>query len=171
MRYQHSTLMLAAAILIGCGDAQTTTAPTISPGTPTVTGPSTLNGTVVANQSQELLPALELRLADGSLIGLTGSGSLALASVVGAQVQISGLEYGDSMVDVQRFLVLSVGGQDVSDGILMVSDDGSYSLHLTSGGSRVVTDPPAELTAYLGERVWLVEADGAAPEAFGVIHA
>jgi hypothetical protein len=67
------------------------------------------------------------------------------------------------------------------DGILIAQYDGSgqdlvggtllgYALQLTRGGLIALTDPPADLIAHLGERVWVTGDPNAAPTAFGFIQ-
>jgi hypothetical protein len=44
-----------------------------------------------------------------------------------------------------------------------------YALQLTRGGSVTLTDPPADLIAHLGQRVWVIGSLDGPPTAFGTI--
>ncbi len=167
---RRSAVFVLAAILAGCGDSQSSTAPAVSAGPPISSASQTLRGTVILDPTHRVLPALDLLLPDGGLIGLDGDAALPLASVIGAEVEVVATASGDSMVEVQRFVVVSVDGQSVSDGILELNEDGAYTIRLTSGGTRDVVDPPEGLIEHVGERVWLAAEDGATPQAFGVIR-
>ena len=171
MKRRHAVLGLAAALLTGCSDVQTPVGPVRTEGTQPVTTAQTLHGTVILDPAHRVQPALGLLLDDGTVIGLDGQEAQALASVIGATVEVQAAPSGDSIVDVQRFIVLTVDGKDVSDGILQLTDDGTYSLQLTAGGTRAVVNPPDALAAHVGERVWLTQDDGSGPQAFGVIQA
>ena len=106
--------------------------------------------------------------ADGTSIGLTGDQADALYAVVNADVEIDGLLDETSEMFVERFLVLAVGGEAVSDGVLDLTQDG-FILRLTSGGDRTVIDPPDELQLHLGDRVWIAGPAESSPTAFGII--
>jgi hypothetical protein len=82
---------------------------------------------------------------------------------------------------VSDFVVRSVEGAPAMDGILVARYDESgqdliggtligYGLQLTRGGTIALTDPPADLVAHLGERVWVTGDPTAAPAAFGFIQ-
>jgi hypothetical protein len=175
MKRSHFFFVIAAAVLGGCSSADQTTSPVIGP---SVTPPSrpaaqTLRGTVVSTPTQEILPQLSLRIDDGTLIGLIGPEAAALVSVVGADVEVVGttptdLLINQGLVEVERFVVLSVGGSNVSDGVLELID-GAYSLDLTTGGRRELADPPTDLADHVGERIWLTMADDGSPLTYGVI--
>jgi hypothetical protein len=177
MKRFHALLMIAAAMLAGCDKTDRTSSGSITGITPHPAAPAeqTLRGIVVPNAAQEIEPRLALKLDDGTLIGLMGGAAAPLASVVGAQVEITGTAPNDliadaTLIEVDRFKVLSVGGTMVSDGTLVLID-GAYSLHLIGGGSRDVPDPPEGLTDHVGERVWLSVADDGSPLFYGVIRA
>jgi hypothetical protein len=78
---------------------------------------------------------------------------------------------------VADFLVRRVDGAEVMDGVVTAlhlqdeieGDVIGYALSLTRGSLVPLMDPPAELIAHVGERVWIAEtADGQA-SAFGII--
>jgi len=170
MKRSHAVFVLAAAMLIGCSDAEKSTAPSFIPATSTPTSSVTLRGTVILNPNQAINPMFDLRLDDGTLIGLAGADALALNSVVGANIEVVGLEIGDSTVEVQQFLVTAVGGRDVADGILERTESGTYALRLTSGGTLDIANPSDDLIAHVGERIWMAADDGGAAQSFGVIQ-
>jgi hypothetical protein len=169
MKRSHIVCVLAAVVLAGCSDARPLPSSPTFGGQPAAATTETIRGTVVLNPFQEILPMLDLRLDDGTFVGLTGTESQALASVIGADVEIVGTSATEAMVEVRSFLVLRVNGTDVNDGVLEINEDG-YALRLTTGGIRMVNDPPAELILHVGERVWLDQPDDGPPRAFGVIH-
>jgi hypothetical protein len=167
-----ASMMVAATMLAGCRDDRDTTAPTTRLISPGPAAHQTLVGTV-EDSEQRLYPRFVLRMDDGTSIGLDGTAALPLASVIGAQVQVDGAFDGDSAFEIDRFVVLAVGGTPVLDGVLEADDDGAYMLRLTTGGDRMIIDPPADLIAHIGERVWLTQMqdDGSGAIAFGVIRA
>ena len=87
----------------------------------------------------------------------------------------------DGALEVNDFVVRSVEGAPAMDGILVARYDDTvqdimpaaligYALQLTRGGTIALTDPPADLVAHLGERVWVTGDPTAAPTAFGFIQ-
>lgn len=170
MKCSHAVFVLAAAMLIGCSDAQTPTVPVNTGVAAQPTAMRQLTGTVIADPTHRVNPAFDLLLDDGTMIGLNGEQAQSLGSVVGATVEIKATQSGDAMLEVQQFLVLSIGGRDVSDGILELTEDGTYSLRLTVGGALTIVDPPDDLTQYVGQRLWIQTTDNGQPQAFGVIH-
>ena len=176
MKRSYSLVLIAAAILSGCNKADRVTSPETTGFTPIPRAATqTLRGTVIQNPTQEILPQLALKLDDGSEVGLVGQGAAALASVLGAQVEVSGsaptdFVIAEAAIDVDRFVVLSVGGTDVSDGTLTYVADGVYALNLTSGGTRQIIDPAGALAEYVGDRLWLALADDGSPMKFGIIQ-
>ena len=113
---------------------------------------------------------LALRIEDGTEIALTGDQTGLLATLVGDGVEASGTLDDVGTLTVQRFVLLTVGGESVKDGVLEMTEDG-FVLDLTTGGFRGVVDPPTELQQHVGDRVWIAGPDGEAPTAFGVIRA
>ena len=175
MKRSSAVFAIAAVVLVGCNRGDQPTSPVFGPGTIPATRPATqtLRGTVVANATQKILPQFSLQIDDGTLIGLIGTETASLVSVVGAEVEVVGSTPNDilldqALVDVQRFVVLSVQGSQVSDGILELID-GAYSLDLTTGGRRELADLPTDLTDHIGERIWLTMADDGSPLIYGVI--
>jgi hypothetical protein len=168
-----STLIAACFVAsTSCSDASTSTSPG-GQAAPEAPAPlTTLDGKVhlMPTRANNIL----LTLADGEDVVLDGSAAAALANVENADVEVRGQWSADIFV-VSDFLVRQVDGADVLDGVLMavqVEDDGAvigYALNLTRGSVVPLTNPPAELTSHVGERVWVAEtADGQAG-AFGII--
>ena len=115
-----------------------------------------------------------LSMGDGE-VPLSGAGSAGLASVENAEVEVRGLWNNDTFA-VADFLVRRVGGSDVMDGVLIalygqeIQGDGlGYALSLTRGSIVPLADPPAELIAHVGERVWIAESAEGQASAFGII--
>ena len=138
---------------MGCSDIPSTTEIAVSPA---ISSPrlATVAGTVMTNSAGYKGTALMLRLDDGSTIGLTGDQAAAMYSVVDAQVEVDGQIDGTSMMLVQRFIVTSVGGQPVLDGVLDLTPDG-FILRLTRGGDRGVMGASDDLQQIIGDRLCL----------------
>lgn len=169
MRYQHLSFVVAAATLIGCGDSSEPTQiarPTITP----TSRAATLIGTVVQNTTDRSGALLALHQEDGTETALTGAEAGTMATVIGDDVEVSGTIDDVGQLTVQRFVLLAVGGQQVLDGVLEMTDDGGFTLDLTIGGFMPVADPPTELQQYVGDRVWISGLDGQTPMTFGVIR-
>ena len=177
MSRSPALILITAAMLAGCGTDRTTSPGGGTPITTPTTPPSTqtMRGTVIDNSTRGAAAAFWLQLDDGTQIGLVGGGATPLASVIGAQVEVVGvtptdLITSDPLIEVQSFLVFSVAGADVSDGVVQFIDD-VYSLKLTRGGYREIDSPPADLAGYVGDRIWLTMGDDGSPLTFGVIQA
>jgi hypothetical protein len=179
MKRSHSSLIvIAAALLVGCNAADRATSPDYSSGITPPPGPTTqmLQGTVVANPTSGGYPMFSIRLADGGVVGLLGDAAMPLASVIGAEVEVFGTAPTDlvttaSLLQVERFQVLSVNGSSAIDGVLEGAD-GVYWLHAVGGGRRqVIGRLPDGLTDHVGERVWLTVGSDGSGMAFGVIRA
>jgi hypothetical protein len=175
MKCSYGLIVIAATVLAGCNSADQVT-PLTAVGTVKPDRPSTqmLRGTVTANATRETQSPFALELDDGTTVGLIGSEAMLLSSVIGAQVEVVGntptdLIDGIDLVEVQRFTVLSVDGDQVNDGILELID-GNYSLQLMGGGHRDLPDAPAALTDHVGERIWLTMGTDGADLRFGVIR-
>lgn len=167
MRGSYFSIAIAAAVLVGCSDTPSPTQVALSPAT---SSPRlvTVSGTVTVNSAGYKGAALMLQQDDGSTIGLTGDQAAAMYSIVNDQVEVDGQIDETSMMLVQRFIVTSVGGQPVIDGVLDLTPDG-FILRLTRGGDVGVMGPSDDLQQHIGDRVWLAGPDDAPPTAFGVI--
>jgi hypothetical protein len=96
----------------------------------------------------------------------SASDSAALTRVGGAEVVVRGVAAGDSF-SVASFVVRSIEGAPVLDGVLMKSGD---RLVLRSeGGELALGNPPAELASMVGARVWIRGPLDAGPNSYGVI--
>jgi len=155
-----------------CSDTATPTSPSTGSQAGPTTSQTTLYGTIHLSQTKE--SELVLSMGDGE-VPLTGAGTEGLASVENAEVEVRGQFNADSFV-VTDFLVRRVGGSDVMDGVLIAlygqeigGDSLGYALSLTRGSIVPLMDPPAELIAHMGARVWIVESDEGRASAFGII--
>jgi hypothetical protein len=135
----------------------------------------------IVHQTTDLLGPVMLRTGDGRDILLVGANLASVASVDSAEVEVRGAWAVNGALEVNDFVVRSVEGAPAMDGILIAQYDGSgqdlvggtllgYALQLTRGGLIALTDPPADLIAHLGERVWVTGDPNAAPTAFGFIQ-
>jgi hypothetical protein len=120
-----------------------------------------------------------LSTGDGPDITLEGGDFSSLAGVDRVEVEVRGNWGGDRVFEVNDFVVRSVEGAPALDGILIaVYEDQTdekdattvYALNLTRGGSATLTDPPADLIAHLGQRVWVTGGTDGPPTAFGTIN-
>ena len=167
-------ILLAASLAAGtsCSDA---TAPAAVGGQSAAPTPLiTLTG-VVHLSSTSKLNAIVLSTQDGDDIPLDGPEAAQLASVENAGVDVRGRWDGDTFI-VADFIVREVGGVNVMDGVLIsvfeteiAGDTTEYALKLTEGSLVPLLDPPAELTAHVGERVWVAESADGQATAFGII--
>lgn len=175
MRTQRIVPTLIAACLIASTSCSDASAPTSLGGQAGPAGPApltTLEG--VVHLSETKANGILLMLADGEEVILDGPAAASLANVENADVEVRGQRSADTFV-VSDFLVRQVDGADVLDGILIatqIEDDGAvigYALSLTRGSVVPLTDPPAELVAHVGERVWVAETVDGQASAFGII--
>jgi hypothetical protein len=166
-------LLIAASLVAGtsCVD---TAAPT-PPVRQAATGAPLATLTGVIHLSLTKANGVVLSTADGEDVVLDGS-EASLASVENAEVEVRGRWNAETFV-VADFLVRRVDGNDVMDGILtalrdqdeMQGDIIGYALSLTRGSLIPLADPPAELIAHVGERVWIAETPDGQASAFGII--
>jgi len=135
----------------------------------------------IVHLTTNLRGTFTLSTDDGQEIVLVGANLISVAQVDKAEVEVRGAWNADGALEVTDFVVRSVEGEAAMDGILVARYDESgqdlmpgtligYALQLTRGGTIALTDPPADLIAFLGERVWVTGDPTAAPAAFGFIH-
>jgi hypothetical protein len=136
----------------------------------------------IVHLTTDLRNSFMLSTDDGRDIVLIGGSLASVAQVDSAQVEVRGAWTADGAAfEVNDFVVRSVEGAPAMDGILIARYDDSgqdligptllgYGLQLTRGGTIALTDPPADLVAHLGERVWVTGDPTAAPTAFGFIQ-
>jgi hypothetical protein len=120
-----------------------------------------------------------LSTGDGSEISLEGADFTSLAGVDNVELEVRGNWLAERMFEVSDFVVQSVEGAPAMDGILVAMYDDqtdersgstiAYTLQLMRGGSVTLTDPPADLIAHVGQRVWVIGAPDGPPTAFGII--
>lgn len=167
-------ILLAASLaaVTSCSDATT---PTAVGGQSAGPAPLTTLTGVIHLSSESKLNAIVLSMQDGDEIPLDGPEAAQLASVENAGVEVRGRWDADTFI-VSDFIVREVGGVNVLDGVLIsvsetdiASDTIGYALKLTEGSLVPLFDPPAELTAHVGERVWVAESADGAATTFGII--
>jgi len=177
MRSTRIVPVLVAACLITSTSCSDSTAPTASsgsnPGSPTPQSPSfvTVSGTIHLGYTD--MGEVMLKTADGNDLTLIGTEAANLVSLDGADVDVRGLWVADAL-SVSDFLVRRVGGIEVLDGIvtMLVDDetgDVGYGISLTRGSYVPLIDPPDELIAHVGQRVWVTDPADGQPFAFGII--
>jgi len=135
----------------------------------------------IVRQTTDLRSSFTLNTDDGREIVVVGANLASVARVDMAEVEVRGAWNADGALEVNDFVVRSVEGAPALDGILVARFDGDgqdlvggvpvgYELQLTRGGTIALTDPPADLVAHLGERVWVTGDPTAPPTAFGFIQ-
>ena len=160
--------LLPVALLLACSDAPTSSTAKTGPALPPV-APAVLSYTGIVENTLRDLDYQYLRVPGGERIRLVGPQTARLARVSGAEVSVRGTADAVDGLIVESFLVVSVGGVEAIDGVLMKVGE-QYALRLILDGSmRMLTDLPDELKGHVGERVWITgPADGVAV-AYGVI--
>ncbi len=135
----------------------------------------------IVHQTTDLRSSVVLSTDAGQEIVLIGANLASIAQVDMAEVEVRGAWNADGALEVNDFVVRSVEGAPAMDGVLVAIYDDTvqdimpatligYALQLTRGGTIALTDPPADLVAYLGERVWVTGDPTAPPTAFGFIQ-
>jgi hypothetical protein len=171
-------VLLAACLVTGtaCSDSTAPTSTTTA-ARPTAPAPSLVTFSGVIHRLGTTLDQAVLTTPDGSQLVLAGSEVPNLMHVENAEVDVRGTLDGQTLL-VADFLVRRVGGTDVMDGILtMLPGDANdtemhavtYGITLADGSIIPLIDPPQELLAYVGERVWVSDPVEGQPTAFGVI--
>ena len=163
-------ILLAAAVMAGCSDGKSPTAPYTehNPGHPIAPSIVERSGTVVVEEFDGRR-SIQLELEDGALIPLVGGEATLIASVAGGQVLVYGtLDASPGMV-VERFQVLAMNGRSAIDGVLEETDTG-LALRLANGLLRYVIDVQGFFANHVGERLWITGLDEP-PMEFGVIEA
>jgi len=136
----------------------------------------TLSGSV--HLTGMTLNEIVLSTGDGQEIHLMGANASLLASVDNAGVEVRGSWTDEGWFDVADFLVEIVNGTSVIDGTLIAlydvpTDTGDpigYAIRPTRGGATItLTDPPTDLVAHLGARLWVAASGDGPPTSFGVI--
>jgi hypothetical protein len=118
--------------------------------------------------------------SDGQDILLVSDGG-PLPRVENAGVDVRGRWNADGTFDVANFVVRSIDGEPVLDGVLIAlyaptiidTEPGElmgFALRLTDGPVVPLMDPPSELRAHVGERVWVLSPTDGPPTAFGIIQ-
>lgn len=174
MRSTRFVPTLIAACLVASASCSDATAPT-SPRRVSVptTALTTLDGVIHLSPTKS--NGIVLSLADGGEVTLDGPEAGALTNLENAEVEVSG-QWSDDTFLVGDFLVRQVDGVDVLDGVLLQffgdeidSNFIGYGLRLTRGSLVPLMDPPADLIAHVGDRVWVAESADGQTSAFGII--
>jgi len=172
------TSRIVPTLIVAClvaGTSCSDSAPPTSPAGPAVAPPtlSTLTG-MIQRSATKITPVL-LILDDGEQVDLEGPPTAELTGLEAAVVDVRGT-WNSTTFLVSDFLVRQVDGADVMDGVLIAmsiedrdTGDVTYGLSLTRGPVVALENPPAELTAHLGERVWVAASADGQPTAFGII--
>jgi hypothetical protein len=163
-------ILLASALVVGCSDGKSPTAPyrEQDPWHPIAPSIVELTGTVVV-EHMDGRRSIQLQTDDGSLYPLLGGEAALIASVAGGQVLVRGTLDASPGVVVERFQVLAMNGRDAIDGVLEETDTG-LALRLAEGELRYVMDDQGSLAAHIGERLWVTGLEEP-PMEFGVIEA
>jgi len=174
--------LIAAAWLAGASACSDSVAPTDHA---LAAGPGKADAQIpiigIVHQTTDLRRPFLLSTDDGQEVMLIGASLASVARVDNAEVEVRGAWDPEGAFEVNDFVVRSVDGAAAMDGILVALLDNSgqdiisptvlgYALQLTRGGTIALTDPPADLIAHLGERVWVTGDPTAAPVAFGFIQ-
>jgi hypothetical protein len=161
--------------VLACSDSSRSSAPT-EPGTPGPSAVVTVTGTVFDEDFPTHEHAVNLATQDGMFIQLLGDESDKVAEVSGAQASVTGtLSRTVTLIGVfptllvDRFQILSMRGRPALDGVLVDTADG-VALRLADGTYRALTAVPADITQYLGARLWLTGSAESPPVEFGVIE-
>ena len=185
MRRRQFIPALVGACLVAGTACSDTVAPTVAPTGATGASPPltpqliTIIGVIHVTETGSRNSAA-LDTGDGFEITLDGADFSSLAAVDRVEVEVRGIwGVAGSTFEVNDFVVRSVEGAQAMDGVLIVVNEDqtderggsttAYALQLTRGGSAALTDPPADLIAHVGQRVWVIGAADGPPTAFGVI--
>jgi hypothetical protein len=174
--------VIAAAWLAGASACSDSVAPTEHARAAVPDQPASQISIIgIVHQTTDLRRPFLLSTDDGQEVMLIGANLASVARVDSAEVEVRGAWDAEGAFEVNDFVVRSVAGAAAMDGILVALLDNSgqdiisptvlgYALQLTRGGTIALTDPPADLIAHLGERVWVTGDPTAAPAAFGFIQ-
>ncbi len=103
----------------------------------------------------------------GPQVRLVGAGAAGLRAVNGAVAWVKG-SGSSTEITVEAFEIRQVGGQDVDDGIILVSASG-VQLRLQSGATRAVPNATPALRDIAGARVWISRPVPGVTPSYGVI--
>jgi hypothetical protein len=182
--YSNRILSVAALVaLVACSDLPTYAPASLGPLDPQSAAVD-MAGSVVVNRQDENV-AIFLSTGGRELIPLIGDEAVRLAGLDGAEITVHGTwssgisdtfddpgrdpQSSTSAFLVDRFLVVEVNGHAALDGTL-VTVEGAYALQLSDGSYHRLADPPAEMIAHVGERLWVTGGEQDLPLEFGVIQ-
>lgn len=106
----------------------------------------------------------------GELFLLSGNEATLMQGLIGAEAWVRGTLDVDGGLFVESFRVTAVNGLLAVDGVLMSYAGPSYGIRLADGTITALDDPPAELTAHVGARVWVTGGTDGIPISFGIIE-
>ena len=170
--FRNRVLVVASALVLGAciSDQSGPTGPVGTGFTPPFASSVVeLTGTLVAS-GEDYAPVSLCCALQGGLIPLGGNQAILMAGLDGAEVWVRGTWDASPGLIVASFRVLAVDGRAALDGILVQTDSADYALQLADGTVRTLVDPPAELTAEVGARVWVTGGTDDPPVRFGVIE-
>jgi len=160
----RAQLLTAAAVLMACGCRDSSGPDTVDQGQRSPPDGTSITGTVVADATVSPLQIYLLDRTD-QRVNVVGAEAQRLASLDGAQVQLSGNWIGKVVPPLIHesvsprfaiigFVVLAVGGHQAMDGVLG-EDQGRYYLRLTAGNAYWFKTTPSEFNDYIGKRIWV----------------
>ena len=134
-----------------------------APSTATISGRISVSGLLGEDRT------IELRNEEGEVYRLVGYGAGALASVDGADVEVTGTFDANPGFVVQEFQVTGMFGRPALDGVLEETDEG-YALRLSDGSLRAVPGL-TNCADHVGARLWVIGWDEESGVQFGLIAA
>ena len=94
-----------------------------------------------------------------------------IGRLTGAEVLATGFPDGATELQVRDFQVATVNGVAAFDGVLAAAPDGSLAIVTRDRAAHPITNPPAELRAHVGQRLWITGPLATGAVTFGVIDA
>ncbi|MBC7788590.1 MAG: hypothetical protein H7Z74_01480 [Anaerolineae bacterium] len=135
----------------------------------------TVSGTVKLLGAASSAQLTLIPVGGGGSIALTGQSVAALERTNGAEIWVSGkMSTGPGRplaarrMDVERFVVRSVDGAPVTDGVLVAQGD-AIILVASDGKRHQLVTPPQALRSNVGARVWIAGPIDREPSSFGII--
>jgi len=134
-----------------------------APSTATISGRISVSGFLGEDRT------IELRNEEGGVYRLVGYAAAALASVDGADVEVTGTFDANPGFVVQEFRVTGMYGRPALDGVLEETDEG-FALRLSDGSLRAVPGL-TNCADHVGARLWVIGWDEESGVQFGLIAA
>jgi len=168
--FRHCFLIaLAAGALAACNGDQSPSGATGPHGGSPPPEPSVveISGTIVTSGFD--LASVAIRQY-GKLIPLGGSEAHLMRGLIGAEARVRGTLDANRGLSVSSFRVTAVNGLLAIDGVFTSDDGPSYGIRLEDGTVSALEDPPDELKAHVGARVWVTGGTDGIPISFGIIE-